>query len=417
MEFIKLKGQSLRRCFLRLIFLVSPVAIVNANIGLWEDVGGFSMGEMCLDFSRGSWFCTERGCDAPFQSKSAKHTKYKKGKYFIQLEYDDFHLHNCKQLPGVAIILHEPDNIAHESRDALFLTKCILKYNVRFILGKEVFHFNNFVDFHGKTRLHYEGLIRALARSTTTHTITPFFSQGDIRTETKQYGNCVCFQNGLQKYLKYGNNPLSQHLVSRSVELYRTAVLRACSISYRRPNYTLLLSREGVNVTRAWEPTALSKLEGVLFEEFGLPVIRYTPGFDSSFCHQVGMFANALLLVGHHGAEIGGNSIFTHPDAVVMEITSSYKIDSGMGFHKPHGFFSVVDIKYVSTAAAFSNSRSECTVTYFRNPSCRLSLNFTRIMSALMEARAALSTALGLVPREVQSKFTNEAEQHGEIPK
>jgi len=363
-------------CYLVVVVHLLVMKVSVACKSVWADIGGISAGEICLNSSSRKWICTELGCN---DTTSVHGLAYKEGKYLLKFVHGQIDSGKCEQVHGVAVILHELDNIAHEMRDALFISKALIKHNVSLILGKETFSSKRqYRDHHLKTRLHYEGVIRAIV-SGSLQRIPPkvILNENDIRKYFYSR-DCMCLHNAVQKYsvgITYGK---AEGTTARAISLYRESVLKECSITPEVKHILLITRKVGVS-SRAWKSSVLHRLKNLITQHFDLPIVEFNPG-TADLCVQVEAFAHAHVVFGHHGAEIGGNSIFVHPKAVIIEVTSMYPRDAGMG----NPYFSTTRV--IRCKAAYSVSSPHCLHSYFHDRSCLLRVNESLVNSALSQA-------------------------------
>jgi hypothetical protein len=110
----------------------------------------------------------------------------------------------------------------------------------------------------------------------------------------------------------------------------------------------------------------------------------FTPG-SHSFCKQVSAFANAKIVIGHHGAEIAGNYNFAHPSAIIIEITP---------MENPKIGNSLFPLKAIQCGAALSTTTNDCRLNYFHNGSCLLDIDEKKVTNALVLASKLLNHSL-----------------------
>jgi len=109
-----------------LLVELSWILAASARFGLIQNIGGISFGKVCFNASTQSWGCTELNCN---KTDLIFKKAYKNGRYFVKFKYKHFDQDRC----------HQVDNIAHELRDALFVSRAIMQYNLSFVLGRESF--------------------------------------------------------------------------------------------------------------------------------------------------------------------------------------------------------------------------------------------------------------------------------------
>lgn len=421
------------------------------SFGYYDKLSGITFGETCWNVRLGSWFCLERGCgtlaiertsnNAPENpalgamaewSKRVNMSRLYRPKYYIKLPYGQLPANASSRVlrhrRGVALLLHELDNIAHEARDAQFVAHAFTQRSlpISALVSREAMR-TEVSSLHKRTRKHFDSSTQALMAAYNSRSASSVANLVGLTAITsrrrmlrEQNYTHECFAHAVQKAcvppasclpsaVGAGLRESDQHLPvaggpaypsseqekrrRATVGLYREAVYNACAI-VPRPAYALLVLRGNASAgSRTWTPEAASNVRALLMAaatQLGVPLREWQ--YPATFCEQAAQFAHAKLVLAHHGAELGGNLPFLLPGGgVVVELDAPA--------HNPPGHYlwaKSYGVGYVPCPCIFSLTRKDCSgLQYWFKPVCKIQADEAKLQ---VEVATAVEMASGRQP-------------------
>lgn len=199
-----------------------------------------------------------------------------------------------------AIILNEPhgsQNIAHASRDAVFLAHVLQYIAPSYVIVSDPLA-------KSEANSHRVGSISAIVKFLAPGTDVLFVDG------TNRLSKDMCFDYILRKPVAFAG-------FADARRVYRMSAHRFCNI--RRQKADTILIEEHVG-SRVWDDRE-SLIRSISKQPWakGLKVVA-TKLNGMTFCQQVTLFYHAKVVFLHHGAAVEGNSPFMRDDALIVEI-------------------------------------------------------------------------------------------------
>jgi len=193
--------------------------------------------------------------------------------------------------------LHASQNIAHASRDAVFLAHVLQYITPSYVIVSDPLA-------KSEANSHRLGSISAIVKFLAPGTDVLFLDG------TNRPSKDMCFDYILRKPVAFAG-------FADARRVYRTSAHRFCNV--RLHNADTILIEEHVG-SRVWDDReylirSISKQPWAK----GLKVVA-TKLNGMTFCQQVTLFYHAKVVFLHHGAAVEGNSPFMRDDALIVEI-------------------------------------------------------------------------------------------------